>query len=79
MMRQLITLNTRSKEHSKYLHNITMYLNELKDKHNLNDLHASTSSYRNSEYENIYYEMLPISNDSSLNSLKLALINGRPI
>lgn len=72
-MRQLVTLNARSKEHGEYLHTILMILNEIQEKQkSCNNQLATSSSML--EFEPIY-ETLPVTNEESLNLLQQALTN----
>lgn len=72
-MRQLVTLNARSKEHGEYLHTILMILNDIQEKQKSSNNQPATSSSM-LEFESIY-EMLPVTNEESLNLLQQALTN----
>jgi len=73
-MRQLVTLNARSKEHGEYLHTIMMMLNDMQEKQKLSADQSFTISSSSHEFEQIY-ETLPVSNEESLNNLHQALTN----
>lgn len=72
-MRQLVTLNARSKEHGEYLHTILMILNDIQEKQKSSNNQPATSSSM-LEFEPIY-EMLPVTNEESLNLLQQSLTN----
>ena len=73
IMRQLVTLNARSKEHSEYLHTILMILNDIQEKQKSSDNQPATPSSM-LEFEPIY-ETLPVTNEESLNLLQQAPTN----
>jgi len=77
-MRQLITLNARSKEHGEYLHTIMMILNDMQEKQKLSTDQLCATSSSSHEFEQIY-ETLPVSNEESLNNLQEALTNNNTL
>lgn len=77
IMRQLVTLNARSKEHGEYLHTILMILNGIQEKQKSSDNQPATPSSM-LEFEPIY-ETLPVTNEESLNLLQQALTNDQTL
>lgn len=71
-MRQLVTLNARSKEQGENLHTIMMIVSNIQEKLKL--LEQPTATLSSHEFENMY-KMLPIANDDSLNNFKQILSN----
>uniref|UniRef100_A0A2S2NAH2 Uncharacterized protein n=1 Tax=Schizaphis graminum TaxID=13262 RepID=A0A2S2NAH2_SCHGA len=74
IIRQLVTLNARSKEHGEYLYTIMMMLNDMQEKIKSSAGQSSETSLPNHEFEQIY-EILPVSDEESLNNLQQALTN----
>lgn len=69
IIRQLVTLNARSKEHGEYLHTIMMMLNDMQKTQNKLSTDQSIGTSSHNEFEQIY-ETLPVSNEESLNNLQ---------
>jgi len=80
IIRQLVTLNARSKEHGEYLHTIMMMLNDMQKTQNKlsTDQSIGTSSSSHNEFEQIY-ETLPVLKEESLNNLQQALTNNNTL
>ncbi|XP_029341241.1 uncharacterized protein LOC107885760 [Acyrthosiphon pisum] len=74
IIRQLVTLNARSKEHGEYLHTIMMILNDMQERQKISTDQLSATSSSSHEFEKIY-ETLPVSSEESLNILQNALTN----
>lgn len=74
IIRQLVTLNARSKEHGEYLHTIMMILNDMQERQKISTDQLSATSSSSHEFEKMY-ETLPVSSEESLNILQNALTN----
>lgn len=71
-MRQLVTLNTRSVEHSKYLNLLILMMNNIKEKlEKVQDINSGNIDRR--KLENNVFSKLPVSNEDSLISFTEAL------
>lgn len=66
-MRQLVTLNARSEENTKYLDLIMVIVNDIKEKlQNTNPLETSINGHH--EVENVFSKF-PITDENSLNEI----------
>lgn len=71
-MRQLVTLNARAAEHSKYFDLLMLMVNDIKEKlEKLQEINPGNIDRR--ELENNIFMKLPVSNEETLTSLTEAL------
>lgn len=71
-MRQLVTLNARSREQGEYLNTIMMILNDIQEKQRSSEGQISANALNDHEFEQIY-KILPVSNQESLDKLQHTL------
>lgn len=72
VIRQLVTLNARSVEHSKYLDLLMVMVNDIKEK--LDKVQEiNPGNIDRQELENNVFSKLPVSNEETLSSLTEAL------
>jgi len=73
-MRQLVTLNARSEEHTKYLDVIMVMVNDLKDKLKHTNPLDETSINGRHEVENVFSKF-PVTDENSLSEITNELNN----
>lgn len=67
VLRQLVTLNARSKENAEYLHAVMLNINEIKEKIDLNSKQSSTSDLKkDTKVLSDIFSKFPICNNDQL-------------